>query len=99
MGYEIKLELPAGDQSELEYEFGNFMINQVEEGKLVLTKDNYWGESYVLQGNDLHCIQWQFIVEEIYNDDDEVIGVYFEDDIYDFEVQCSWLEFKDYKKA
>ena len=99
MSYDIKLTLPAGDQSDLEYEFANFMVDQVQEGKLVITKDNYWGESYVLQGNILHCIQWKFLVEEEYNEEDEVINVYFEDGIIDFEVDCSWWVEENYKES
>lgn len=48
----ICLVLPAGDQCDLEYEVCRFIES------LNIGTDETWGESYVLQGNILHGIQW-----------------------------------------
>lgn len=104
MSYNIVLRLPEGDQVDLECDFGDFMVAKATENPQFAI-DNQWGESYVLQGNTLHGIQWKYVgLEPVYtedydeNIDDElqIIGWEFEDGVVDFEVDCSWHEEENY---
>lgn len=52
MNKNICLTLPEGDQVDLEISFQKFIES------LNIGSEDTWGESYVLQGNILHGIQW-----------------------------------------
>jgi len=55
MNKTICLTLPEGDQVDLEIAFERFIES------LNIGSEEAWGESYVLQGNILHGIQWSLV--------------------------------------
>lgn len=92
----IDLTLSAGDQVELECAvLDELRIRQV---KTKYADTAQWGEWRVLQGKVLHAVQWSYIGDEVYNEDDEVIGMEFPDGI-DCQIDCSWIEEENYENS
>ncbi|AWD90509.1 hypothetical protein KNT87_gp070 [Erwinia phage Cronus] len=89
----IDLTLPAGDQVDLEIAVLNELRRRADTDSLTL---HAWGEWRVLQGNILHGVQWSYIGEEVYDQDDNVIGIEFPDGV-DAEIDCSWHEVENYE--
>lgn len=93
----IKLVLPAGDQVDLEMAFTNHMIADAIANPW-FAFNNQWGESHILQGKELHTIQWSYVgVEEEYDVNDNVIGHRWEYGEPDFQIDCSWCENENYQ--
>lgn len=89
----IDLTLPAGNQYALECAvLDELRIRQIN---TKYADSHQWGEWKVLQGKVLHCVQWSYIGEEVYDQDDNVIGIEFPDGI-DAQIDCSWIKEENY---
>lgn len=89
----IDLIIPAGNQYQLECAvLDELRIRQIN---TKYASSYQWGEWKVLQGKILHGVQWSYIGEEVYDQDDNVIGIEFPDGI-DAQIDCSWIEKENY---
>lgn len=85
----IEFTLPPGDQVDLECAVRELMIQRAKDNP-GFANEFPWGEFEVLQGNILHGVQWKYIGEEVYDENENIIGLEFEDGEPDFEIDCSW---------
>ncbi|ARW58049.1 hypothetical protein [Serratia phage X20] len=93
----IDLVIVAGDQVDLESAFTDHMIQRAKANPS-FAFNNQWGESKILQGKELHTIQWSYVgIEEEYDVNDNVVGYRWEYGEPDFQVDCSWCDDKNYQ--
>lgn len=93
----IELRIPSGDQCELE----DAVINELHIRYSIdpsYPSKHPWGEWKVVQGDNLHIVQWSYVGEDNYTDEGAFIGLEFPDGI-DCEISCSWIEAENYAES